>query len=124
MNYLQIEIGGKHRGLKFNQLAFQLFCQKAKFELAAETSQVYAMFYGGLVGNCVAKGEEEDFTYEQVCDWVDELYLTDDGREIIKQVDKALTETQVFKKTFSELIEKLNQDKKKEENTASMSNGS
>ncbi len=113
MSYIQLEIGGKLRGLKFNQLAFQIYCQKAKWEIGAEASQVYAMFYGGLVGNCVAKDVEPDFTYEQVCDWVDELYLTDEGIESIKKVDTLITATQAYKKFLADVMDKLNEGKKK-----------
>ncbi len=71
MSYIQIEIGGKERGLKFNQLAIEII---ASYNDGATTSSfMYAMYYGGLRGNSYVKREETDYTFEQVCDWVDEL---------------------------------------------------
>lgn len=71
-NYVQIEIGGELRGLKFNQGAnveIQLKIGKSKNAMFG----CYAVVYGGLIGNCFVKGIEPDFTFEDVCGWVDEI---------------------------------------------------
>ena len=45
MSSITIEIGGKERTLKFNQLAMKLFLSITQMSLIAN---VYAMFYAGL----------------------------------------------------------------------------
>lgn len=105
MNYLQIEIGGKLRGLKFNQGAVDIYLTKLNYtEVGAST--IYAAFYAGLMGNVIAKGEQSDFTYEEVTEWVDDIY--ENGKEeIIKQVDSVFTETNAYKKRLEELTAKV-----------------
>jgi hypothetical protein len=49
MSYIQIQLGGELRGLKFNQGANEIFWRKIDIALASETQQIYAMFYAGLV---------------------------------------------------------------------------
>jgi len=85
MSYLQIEIGplkkdakgvdipgSNLRGLKFNQLAHVEYLTIS----AGSKNNVlysYALVYAGLYANCIAKREEPDFTFENVCDWVDKI---------------------------------------------------
>ena len=71
MSYTQIDAGGKLRGLKFNQLALEKLSQYAKGD--DNLIYAYAIFYAGLFANCYVKREEPDFTFEQACDWFDEL---------------------------------------------------
>lgn len=96
MSYIQIDIGGKTRGLKFNQLAIELINQYN--DLQSTSAFIYAMFYGGLRGNTYVKREEPDYTFEQVCDWIDALK---DKGNIIEQVSKAMTETELWKELTS-----------------------
>ncbi len=53
------------RGLKFNQISLEVFTKNINAE-ALESSAVYATFYAGLIGNTVAKREEQDFSFEDV----------------------------------------------------------
>lgn len=111
MSYIQIEIGGKQRGLKFNQMALEEFHKHLNLN-AIRTSTVYATFYGGLAANCYAKNEEPDFTFENVVDWVDQLY--DDGKdEVIAAVDACFASTQTYKKYLKKLEEDIEDLKKK-----------
>lgn len=57
MSYIQIEIGGKARGLKFNQYAMVTFYKHVDLK-DYDASSVYAMIYGGLKANCYVKREE------------------------------------------------------------------
>lgn len=102
--YIQVNIGGKDRGLKFNQMALEVFTKNLD-ENAVKSSTIYATFYAGLVGNCYAKREEPDFTFEDVVDWVDELYETD--KEAIVKVCNAWEETNVFREWLKEFQEKV-----------------
>ncbi len=72
MSYIQIEIGGKLRGLKFNQYAHIIIQEKID-PVHPSASVNSALIYGGLKGNCYVKGEEPDFTFADVCDWVEDL---------------------------------------------------
>ena len=92
MSYLQIEIGGKSRGLKFNQLAIEIMSQYN--DTNTNTGFLYAMVYGGLRGNSYVKREEPDYTFENVCDWVDELK---DKENVITELTNKLQETQIWK---------------------------
>lgn len=74
--YIQADILGKVRGLKFGMLAAQqIFTQANRLNksLGAEVDAalVPVVIYWGLFNNCYVKQEDPDFTFEQVCDWVD-----------------------------------------------------
>jgi len=94
MSYIKIELGGKERGLKFNQLALEII--RSKSNPLSDIQNVYALFYGGLRGNSFVKEEEPDYTFENVCDWVDEIYVRPDAAEIIKKVSEVFTSTQMY----------------------------
>lgn len=105
MSYIQIELGGKPRGLKFNQLSLEVYTKNINFE-AVQTSSIYATFYAGLIGNTYAKREEADFTFEDVCTWVDDLY--EKGRtEEIKKVCDMWGETHVYREWLKQFQDKV-----------------
>lgn len=105
MNYIQVNIGGKDRGLKFNQMALEVF-NKNIDDKAPMSSSIYATFYAGLVGNCYVKKEEPDFTFEDVTDWVDELSETD--KKKIIEVCKCFEETSFYKTWLKEFQDRIN----------------
>lgn len=113
MSYIQINIGGKNRGLKFNQLAFVTFTQYVDTKNYLATA-AYAMIYAGLMANCYVKREEPDFDFPTVCEWVDELYNTDPS--IITKVDAVFSTTHQFlnliDKTKEVLKEQTEEEKK------------
>lgn len=106
MSYLQIEIGGKSRGLKFNQLAIELIAKHNDTETTS--SFMYSVIYGGLRGNSYVKREEPDYTFENVCDWVDSM---DNKEKIMVDVTNALSETQIFKKLVTKGEEEISKKK-------------
>ena len=81
MSYIQIEIGGKLRGLKFNQMSdveYQIKVGKSTNPIA----HTYALIWAGLIANCFIKGIELTkteivdgkeielaATFEDVCEW-------------------------------------------------------
>lgn len=111
MSFIQINIGGKDRGLKFNQLALELL---AKYNDTQTTSAfVYAMIYGGLRGASYVKHEEPDYTFENVCDWVDNL--ADKDTKIL-EVTNVMTSTNMWQellKKNKEIEEATEEEKKK-----------
>ena len=75
--YIQIDILGKMRGLKFGMIAVQQITQEAqKLGKVLGSSVDYAMVsvivYWGLYNNCHVKREDPDFTFEDVSDYVDD----------------------------------------------------
>lgn len=102
MSYIKIDIGGKERGLKFNQGALVTFQGKIDPENIAATTG-YALIWAGLKSNAYVKGEEFTETFETVCDWVDEL-----PQETVLEVIKTFQETQAYKSLIPE-----EKDKKK-----------
>jgi hypothetical protein len=88
--YIVAEIGGKKRGIKFGMYAVTMISRRiGKFlqEGAEVTSQVAVeILYAGLVNNCVVKEVEQDFTYENVTDWVEELWYDENGQRVIVDV--------------------------------------
>ncbi len=100
MNYIQIKIGGKLRGLKFNQFTDVEY----QVKLGKQTNPVahtYSMVWAALVSNCIVKCEEVDFTFEDVCDWCEKVSESD---------FKLILET--WKKT-KEFLKDIPEDKKK-----------
>lgn len=110
MSYIQVEIGGKQRGLKFNQMAVITMTKYLDFENLAATYG-YALVYAGLVANCYVKREEPDFTFEQVCDWVETL-----TPEKLVEIRDVFESTQTFK-TLQENANPEPQTKKKQKST-------
>ena len=98
MSYIQKEIGGRLRGLKFNTLSLREFMLKVDWERYAYTAN-YAMIWAGLFSNAYAKQEEVDFTFEQVIDWCDELTQTD-----FDEISNVMASTESYKK-FMEAID-------------------
>jgi len=110
-----ITIGGKERGIKFNELAIRKYSEVVMQDVANGLSNendiaangIYAMFWGGLIGSAYVKRETVDFTFENVCDWVEVL-----PSEVIKQVSDAFVESTQFKQLITRLKE-VNGVKKK-----------
>ena len=91
MSYIQIDIGGKLRGWKGNQMTVILMAQYSDLQ-NYEVTASYAMVYAGLKANCYVKREETDFTFEEVCDWVEEL-----PEGILLDIVNMFTEIQAYK---------------------------
>lgn len=86
MNYLQIELGGVKRGLKFNMLTCEILqeitgkdplselgvIKDNNFKDLKET--VFGIFYAALLSNCRSKKVEPDFTKDQAQEWFDDLH--------------------------------------------------
>lgn len=108
MSYIQVNIGGKERGLKFNQLAIELMSQYN--DSNTTTGFIYAMVYAGLRGSTYVKREEPDYTFEQVCDWVDEL---ENKEKVVNDISAVLTETQIWKQLVKKGEEVTEDEKKK-----------
>jgi hypothetical protein len=115
MNFIEIELGGKLRGLKFNNYAIEQFQRKMfKNENAlvggSNAATVYGIFFAGLTANCFTNDLEVDFTYNDVEDWVDSA-----ADEDVKKICDCFAETNVYKKWLDKIKDavKGESDKKK-----------
>ncbi len=105
MSYVQINIGGKDRGLKFNQMADTEYL----ITVGNNTNPIahtYAMVWAGLISNCYAKKEEVDFTFEDVIDWCEKVKDTD-----FTKILECYKETKKFLNDLPEKIKKNNTKK-------------
>jgi len=91
MSYTKITIGGKERGLKFNQMAMMILTEKTDKDHPMATA-AYALIYAGLKANCYVKQEEADFTFAEVCEWVESV-----SGEDMALVNAAFMETEAYK---------------------------
>jgi hypothetical protein len=108
MSYIQIEIGGKLRGLKFNQLAIEIISQYNDSQ--TQSGFLYSMVYGGLRGNSYVKREEPDYSFEDVCDWIDNM---ENKEQAVIEVTNAMTESQIWKEVVKKGQETSEEEKKK-----------
>ncbi len=80
--YIQADILGRTRGLKFGMLAVQRIGMemqklgKVFGDNSIDLAAVPVIIYWGLFNNCYIKREDPDFTFEQVSDFVDENIST------------------------------------------------
>jgi hypothetical protein len=100
MSYIKINIGGKERGLKFNQMTLHVMAKYVD-ENEQELTSSYALIYAGLYCNSYQKREELDLTFEQVCDEVDKL-----KEEDIIAIQKAFQEEFNFAKEEPKEVKK------------------
>ena len=108
MSYLQIELGGKLRGLKFNMIAIEEIAKQNTTD--SKYGFIYSMIYGGMYGCSVVKKEEIDYTYEDVSEWVDAM---ENQEEIVAKVTATLTETQNWKRVLNKQETPENEEDKK-----------
>lgn len=86
-NYLQIDVGGQKRGLKFNMGTYEAILElTGKDPLAyVPESNSYAdlrpyaknIFHAALLSNCRSQKVAPDFAQEDVDAWFDELSIQD-----------------------------------------------
>lgn len=110
---------GKDRGWKVNMFTVETWAKEIDTDAFNSTS-TYGAVYAGLLANCKVKREEPDFTYEQVCDYVDELNTTEEGIKVLNEVKAKFEESQYYIKLVKKLNDQLDEtadDKKKQEMT-------
>jgi hypothetical protein len=85
LNYIQVELGGEKRGLKYGLGAlkhiknltsadpFALTAKGASDNIEDQIEFAAIVFYAGLLSNCDSKKQEPDFTIEDVTRWVEEM---------------------------------------------------
>jgi len=68
--YMSADVLGKTRGIKFGMIAIQQIMTKIESGMP-EVAILYELLYWGLWNNCYVKKEVPDFSFEEVCDYVD-----------------------------------------------------
>lgn len=106
MSYCKVLMGGVERGLKFNNLAMLIMAEKTSKDYPNQTAG-YAMVYGGLRGCSYAKGEEPEYTFEQVVDWVDQMTIEQSG-----VIAEAFQQSEAYKRTEA-YLQSVEESKKK-----------
>jgi hypothetical protein len=102
--YIQLELGGKKRGVKFGNYALVEYSKLngtgvAEFDETNPIKLCADLVYCGLKNNCFIKKEIEDFNQEDVLAWVDDMPMAQ-ITEIIQvfeesvRVSQGITETQ------------------------------
>lgn len=89
-NYLSIELGGKIRGIKLDlgakEIAAELF--KEEGSVSSDVKAAAIILYSGMVSVCEIKGEDPDFTIEDVRKWARRIDM-DQAKEIVAVWNKA-----------------------------------
>lgn len=96
--YIQLELGGKKRGVKFGNYALFEYSKLTNTGVVEFNEQnpiklCADILFCGLKNNCFIKKEEEDFTYEDVMIWVDSMSM-DQIAEITKVFEETVMSSQ------------------------------
>jgi hypothetical protein len=112
--YMQANILGRDRGLKFGALAAEAITLDL-VKLAADTGGNYspAMFsiviYWALYNNAVVKRVELDVSFEQVSDWVDDNWRNKELEPLFKQIAECYEKSKHTQAVIDDLREKLDE---------------
>lgn len=118
IGYIQAEILGKVRGLKFGTLA----AENITMELVSlgavtggnySTSMMTVIIYWGLYNCEWSKKQELDLTFEQISDWVDMNARKDEVVKVFAEIAKCYEESTTTQETIAELKDKVEEIKKK-----------
>lgn len=116
--YIQADILGKVRGLKFGTLAAEQITMDL-VSLGVSTNKTYSsgmiasIIYWGLFNNAFVKRQELDVTFEQVCDWLDDNWTNKDLAGSITDIVKCYEESKQAKIVLEQLKEGVEDIKKK-----------
>lgn len=91
-----IELGGKERTLKFNNIFLREFQAKQKDGEDEEITNLSMMIYAGLKAYSEVSETKMEATFEDACDWAEEMILNNDT-EKIEAIMGGFTESNVYK---------------------------
>ena len=110
VNKITINAAGKDRLFRFDMYAMELVTQDTSFK--GQFAYIAKMLYAGLSSACYALDKENDFTKEDVLDMIDELALTDEGKEKLNQISECMAQSQAFK-SITEAAQKVEDSEEK-----------
>lgn len=81
-NYLQVQLGGKKQGLKFvvgtlyKARDAEALSQSFIGKMEEDIRQLAVITYAALLSNYKSQKKEQDFTFEDVANWCEEIETT------------------------------------------------
>lgn len=102
--YIEVDMGGKVRPIKFGMGAWKIFTEVTGLpldklgEVDAMTFPV-AIIYAGCKQAALSKNEPVDFNQANVCDWIDEM-----PQETFNEISRTLAESKILGRTFKDII--------------------
>lgn len=127
--YTQANILGKDRGLKFGALAAENITMEL-ISLGVATGGNYSsamisvIIYWGLFNNCFVKRQEPDFSFEDVCDWVDENWRNKEMEAVVTSIVECYEGSKQNKMVLDSLKDKIQEVKKKTSTLSDEKDGS
>ena len=113
--YIECEIGGEVRPIKFGMGAWKIFTEVTgkSLDRMGDFNWIEfsgAIIYAGLLQAALSADKEHDFNVNQVYDWLDDM-----PDETYKAIMKTLADSRVLGRTFKEMIagQQSEPDKKK-----------
>ena len=106
MNKLVIELGGKERTLKFNNIFAREF-EKKKLEYNDDVTNLSVVLYAGIKAYAVVSETKMDATFEECCDWAEDILINDMPK--MQQILDAFQES-TFYKAAEEIKKKMETD--------------
>lgn len=102
--YIECEIGGKLRPIKFGMGAWKIFTDTTGKQLdqMGDINWIEfsgAIIYAGLMQAALVSGRSMDFNINQVYDWLDDM-----PDETYKSIMATLAESRVLGRTFKDMI--------------------
>ena len=103
--YIQIDLGGKLRSLKFNMYAIELIANR---QINSDSCNLAIFIYAGLCGNAFAKSCgvaplcEEDF--DEIIEWAEDMLINSET-EKIKSIMEAYYQSKPIQKVLKEEAE-------------------
>jgi hypothetical protein len=95
MNKLVIELGGKERTLKFNNIFLREYQKKQK-EDTDEIMQISLMIWAGMKAYSEVSETPLTATFEDACDWGEDMILNNDT-DTMNKILNAFQESNVYK---------------------------
>lgn len=116
--YIQANILGKPRGLKFGTLAAeQITMDLVALGVATQgnysSAMISSIIYWGLYNNTFVKRAELDVTFEDVCNWMDENWNDKEVEPLITDIVKCYEESKQSKLVIKNLSDSVEEIKKK-----------
>jgi len=119
--YIQADVLGRTRGLKFGALAAEnIILEIAQLGVAASNgnysgAMMASIIWWGLQNNAYVKRETLDLSFEEVVDWVDEHFTSDNElAPVFTAIARTWEESKASKMVLEHLQKTLEEIKKKE----------
>ena len=116
--YMNADILGKPRGLKFGTLAAeQITMDLVSLGVAIQgnysSAMISSIIYWGLFNNTFVKRQELDVTFEDVCNWMDDHWNDKEIEPLITDIVKCYEESRQSKLVLKNLSDSVEDIKKK-----------